>query len=453
MLDDRLQRALLRRRLQAVDETRFASSCRRARSRASCARCDDARLPRRRHADAHLSCCPAWPRSASSPICVDRLRVALPQPRGARRRAGPRFNVVRGDNGQGKTNLLEAVYFVGALRSFRAAQARRARRAWGAARGRLGARVERGRLERLARGRASSAGRRARRALDGKRRATAASYFGGFNVVLFHPRGSARSRGRAASARRFLDRAVLDRGARRTRRRQAQTYEQRRCAAATRSCATRSRASPRCWRLRRAARARPARRRSSRRARRLVASWRRRSSVIVRRLHRAAGRCSAYARSSRRATRRTSSRAPERAARARRARLRRGFTALGPHTRRRSRSCSPGARRALRVAGPAARDGAGAQARRARAPRARARRPAGPAARRRLERARRDAQRQALRVLASARRPDASSPPPRLRRVSPVPRRRTDIGQSGSFASVVIGRALGLSLQPLSSCG
>jgi DNA replication and repair protein RecF len=32
---------------------------------------------------------------------------------------GPRFNVFAGDNGQGKTNLLEAVYVLAALRSFR----------------------------------------------------------------------------------------------------------------------------------------------------------------------------------------------------------------------------------------------------------------------------------------------------------------------------------------------
>ena len=33
---------------------------------------------------------------------------------------GPRFNVVSGDNGQGKTNLLEAVYALATSRSFRA---------------------------------------------------------------------------------------------------------------------------------------------------------------------------------------------------------------------------------------------------------------------------------------------------------------------------------------------
>ena len=32
---------------------------------------------------------------------------------------GPRLNVLQGDNGQGKTNLLEAVYVVATSKSFR----------------------------------------------------------------------------------------------------------------------------------------------------------------------------------------------------------------------------------------------------------------------------------------------------------------------------------------------
>src|SRR5690349_23335781 len=36
---------------------------------------------------------------------------------------GPRFNVICGDNGQGKSNLLEAIDYLGSLRSFRGALA------------------------------------------------------------------------------------------------------------------------------------------------------------------------------------------------------------------------------------------------------------------------------------------------------------------------------------------
>ncbi|MBL4632730.1 MAG: AAA family ATPase [Kofleriaceae bacterium] len=37
---------------------------------------------------------------------------------------GPRFNVISGHNGQGKTNLLEALYSVCTLRSFRSSRLR-----------------------------------------------------------------------------------------------------------------------------------------------------------------------------------------------------------------------------------------------------------------------------------------------------------------------------------------
>ncbi|MBC7172069.1 MAG: AAA family ATPase, partial [Polyangiaceae bacterium] len=36
---------------------------------------------------------------------------------------GPGFNVLHGDNGAGKSNLLEAIHYLGSLRSFRGAKA------------------------------------------------------------------------------------------------------------------------------------------------------------------------------------------------------------------------------------------------------------------------------------------------------------------------------------------
>jgi DNA replication and repair protein RecF len=51
-----------------------------------------------------------------------------------------RFNVFAGDNGQGKTNLLEAIFVVAALRSFRTSRLADVI-GFGAERARLGARV------------------------------------------------------------------------------------------------------------------------------------------------------------------------------------------------------------------------------------------------------------------------------------------------------------------------
>jgi len=60
----------------------------------------------------------------------------------------PRFNVLSGDNGQGKTNLLEAIYLVGTLRSFRTQHARELV-AFGQDAAFVKARVERRGLERV----------------------------------------------------------------------------------------------------------------------------------------------------------------------------------------------------------------------------------------------------------------------------------------------------------------
>src|SRR5258706_9101765 len=59
-----------------------------------------------------------------------------------------RFNVFVGDNGQGKTNLLEAIYAVAALRSFRTARLADML-SFGAAEARIGARVIKAELERV----------------------------------------------------------------------------------------------------------------------------------------------------------------------------------------------------------------------------------------------------------------------------------------------------------------
>lgn len=120
----------------------------------------------------------------------------------------PRFNVFAGDNGQGKTNLLEALYLVGTLRSFRTAHSDEMLR-FGQDSARVRARVERQGLERSYEVALRRGGREAR--LDGKKPRQLADYFGGFNVVLFAPEDLRVPRGSPATRRRFLDRSVFNR--------------------------------------------------------------------------------------------------------------------------------------------------------------------------------------------------------------------------------------------------
>jgi len=120
----------------------------------------------------------------------------------------PRFNVFHGDNGQGKTNLLEAIYVIAALRSFRTSRLADLIR-FGAPEARLRARVERVGLEHLYEVVLEPRGRKVR--LDGKAPRPLARYFGAFNVVLFAPEDLQLPRGAPAERRRFLDRAVFNR--------------------------------------------------------------------------------------------------------------------------------------------------------------------------------------------------------------------------------------------------
>jgi DNA replication and repair protein RecF len=120
----------------------------------------------------------------------------------------PRFNVFVGDNGQGKTNLLESIYVLGALRSFRT-QKLAELIGFGRDKALLEARIERGELERRYQVEIVPRARTAR--IDGKSVRPLARWFGGFNVVLFAPEDLAVPRGSPRERRRFLDRAVFHR--------------------------------------------------------------------------------------------------------------------------------------------------------------------------------------------------------------------------------------------------
>lgn len=118
----------------------------------------------------------------------------------------PGITVLFGENAQGKTNLLEAVYVLGALRSFRAARTEELV-AHGASEARLEATAERSglrsRLEVVLR----AGGRQAR--VDGKLARSVQAWFGALSVVLFAPEHLALVRGSPALRRQLLDRATF----------------------------------------------------------------------------------------------------------------------------------------------------------------------------------------------------------------------------------------------------
>jgi DNA replication and repair protein RecF len=118
-----------------------------------------------------------------------------------------RFNVFVGDNGQGKTNLLEAIYVIATLRSFRTSKLSDLV-AFGATEAKLGARVIKDDLVRVYEVDLALGSRKVR--LDGKAVRPLSRYFGGFNVVVFTPEDLALPRGSPGDRRRFLDRGVFN---------------------------------------------------------------------------------------------------------------------------------------------------------------------------------------------------------------------------------------------------
>jgi DNA replication and repair protein RecF len=118
-----------------------------------------------------------------------------------------RFNVFVGNNGQGKTNLLEAIYAAASLRSFRTSKLSDMI-GFGATEARIGARVLKDELTRVYEVVVGAAGRKV--TLDGKAVRPLARYFGGFNVVVFTPEDLLLPRGSPGDRRRFLDRAVFN---------------------------------------------------------------------------------------------------------------------------------------------------------------------------------------------------------------------------------------------------
>jgi len=123
---------------------------------------------------------------------------------------GPRLNVLFGENGQGKTNVIEAAYYLATLRSFRTSHADELVRVGEAADGRaeLRARVEHRGLDRKVEIRLGPDGRAV--TLDGKQVRGAAAIFGAVSVVLFVPEDLLLPRAAPSARRRFLDLAVFN---------------------------------------------------------------------------------------------------------------------------------------------------------------------------------------------------------------------------------------------------
>jgi DNA replication and repair protein RecF len=119
---------------------------------------------------------------------------------------GPRFNILYGNNGQGKTSLLEAIYLLGTLKSFRLAKNGELT-TWGAPFALVRGTVEHEGVDREIALVVEREGKRVR--VDQKAIARPADFFGSLNVVVFSPDEMAMAKGGPDVRRRYLDRAVF----------------------------------------------------------------------------------------------------------------------------------------------------------------------------------------------------------------------------------------------------
>lgn len=119
-----------------------------------------------------------------------------------------RFNIITGQNGQGKTNLLEAIYLLSAVKSFRGQSTNRNLVRFGADETLLEARVRRGGHSRRIQINISPGGKKV--ALDGQSVRNLSEFFGTLNVVVFGPDDIGVLKGSPSGRRRFVDRAIFN---------------------------------------------------------------------------------------------------------------------------------------------------------------------------------------------------------------------------------------------------
>jgi DNA replication and repair protein RecF len=118
----------------------------------------------------------------------------------------PRFNVITGDNGQGKTSLLEAIYALCTSRSFRTDRMKELPRT-GSAFARVDAELSEGERPRTQRLTLSGEGRAM--FIDGERATRLADYATRTPVIVFHPGDLDLTMGGATARRDLLDRVGL----------------------------------------------------------------------------------------------------------------------------------------------------------------------------------------------------------------------------------------------------
>ncbi|HTP67106.1 MAG TPA: DNA replication/repair protein RecF [Geobacteraceae bacterium] len=119
---------------------------------------------------------------------------------------GSRFNIIHGKNAQGKTNLLESIYLLGTMKSFRMAK-NGEMVMWGEPSGSIGGIVERDGVTREILLLVDKSGKKVR--LDSKPVVKLADFFGSLNVVIFSPEDIGMVRGMPDGRRKYLDRAVF----------------------------------------------------------------------------------------------------------------------------------------------------------------------------------------------------------------------------------------------------
>ena len=119
---------------------------------------------------------------------------------------GDRFNIFFGKNAQGKTNLLESIYLLGTMKSFRLARNGELIR-WGAPHGMLKGWVEKDGVTREISLLLEKDCKKAR--VDRKSVVKLSDFFGSLNVVVFSPEEMAMVKGMPDGRRRYLDRAVF----------------------------------------------------------------------------------------------------------------------------------------------------------------------------------------------------------------------------------------------------